>query len=91
MAANGMTFVSRQQAPWSRGHPIPKCSIASPKCNIAAADDDPALRRLSSFHFDWGSAMARRNDHRVDFKAGQLALFGAAAFVLLVCAWTFVS
>jgi hypothetical protein len=75
----------------ARGHPIPKCSIAFPKFNIAAAAADAALCRLSSFHFDWGSAMARRNDHRVDFKAGQLALFGAAAFVLLVCAWTFVS
>jgi hypothetical protein len=34
--------------------------------------------------------MTVRNDHHSDFEAGQLPLFFAAAFVLLVCAWTFV-
>jgi hypothetical protein len=29
-------------------------------------------------------------DHHSDFEAGQLVLFCAAAFVLLVCVWTFV-
>ena len=31
------------------------------------------------------------SDHHSDFEAGQLVLFGAAAIVLLVFAWTFVS
>ena len=30
------------------------------------------------------------HDQHSDYELGQLALFGAAAFVLLVCAWTFI-
>jgi hypothetical protein len=34
--------------------------------------------------------MTSRNDHRSDYEPNQLVLFGAAAVVLLVFAWTFV-
>ena len=34
--------------------------------------------------------MTTRNDHHTDYETGQLMLFGAAAIVLLVFAWTFV-
>ena len=30
------------------------------------------------------------HDHHADYETGQLVLFGVAAFVLLVCVWTFV-
>jgi hypothetical protein len=33
--------------------------------------------------------MTTRSDHHSDYEAGQLALFGAAAIVLSVFAWTF--
>jgi hypothetical protein len=35
--------------------------------------------------------MSISDHHHSDFEAGQLVLFGAAAIVLLVFAWTFVS
>jgi hypothetical protein len=34
--------------------------------------------------------MTTRNDHHTDYESGQLALFGVAAVVLLVFAWTYV-
>ena len=34
--------------------------------------------------------MTTQSDHHSDFESGQLALFGAVVFVLLVCVWTFV-
>jgi hypothetical protein len=34
--------------------------------------------------------MATRSDHHSDFEAGQLALLGVAAIMLLVFAWTYV-
>jgi hypothetical protein len=37
-----------------------------------------------------GWAMSISDHHHSDFEAGQLVLFGAAAIVLLVFAWTFV-
>ena len=55
---------------------------------IAAADDDPAFRRLSSFYIGWGPPMTIRGHS--SFEPRQLVLFGVAAIVLLVFTWTYV-
>ena len=93
MAANGMTFVSRQQAPSVGPEAILSLSAVLLALSVILLPPT-TIQHCAGYRPSTsigGSAMARRNDHRVDFKAGQLALFGAAVFVLLVCAWTFVS
>jgi hypothetical protein len=42
--------------------------------------------------FGWGPPMSVRNDHdhQFDYDPSHLVLYGAAAVVLLVFAWTFV-
>jgi hypothetical protein len=60
------------------------------KVVIPGRHNERVLYDLIVFRVSVGTAMTVHSDHHSDFEAGQLALLGVAAIMLLVFAWTYV-